>query len=262
MGVVLLTVVMSLTLSACGGAADLVPGASLEEVQPEPGVLQSQRLMTGTITALAGDQIDVHTGEGQSKSLSLQAGGEEARGLRVGDEVQILVNDQDEVVAYQRPNATPPTKVFRGSLSQAPRVELERAVVRLETGKNVPLYATPVVMPKLSSLEIGESAQFALDRTYKIVDVHSLGKPREGPKGASSKTVHRRIDGAYVVIGEGKMRLRIRPEKIISLPVRPLLQPAIEQLTPNEEITAFLDADGYVIDMARITPATQTEHSR
>jgi hypothetical protein len=255
-GCVLFTVVMGLAVSACGEAANLLSGANLEEARPVSGILSSQRLMTGTITALVDDQIHVNTGDGQPKVLSKEAGGEEARELRVGDPVEILVNDQNLVVAYQRPSTPPPTKIFRGSLSQVPRVERDRVVVRLETGKDVSLYVTPDAMSKLGALEIGESADFALDRTYKIVDIQSQGKPREG---SSPKSVHRRIDGTYVVMGEGKMRLRTRSDGVISLPVRPLFQPAIEQLSPSEAISVFLDADGYVIDMARIGPAPQTK---
>ncbi|MGH7228481.1 MAG: hypothetical protein ACREIH_04630 [Nitrospiraceae bacterium] len=255
-GLVLFTVAMGLAVSACGQAAKLLARANLEEARPVSGILSSQHLLAGTITALVDDQIHVNTGDGQPTVLSKEAGGEEARELRLGDPVEILVNDQNLVVAYQRPGALPPTKIFRGSLSQAPRVERERVVVRLETDKDISLYVTPDAMSKLGTLEIGESADFALDRTYRIVDIQSQGKPREG---SSSKSVHRRIDGTYVVMGEGKMRLRTRSEGVISLPVRPLFQPAIEQLSPNEAIAVFLDADGYVIDMARIGPAPQTK---
>jgi hypothetical protein len=39
---------------------------------------------------------------------------------------------------------------------------------------------------------------------------------------------------------------------IQSFPVRPLLQPAIEQLAPNELVSVYLDGQGQVIDMLRV----------
>jgi hypothetical protein len=55
-----------------------------------------------------------------------------------------------------------------------------------------------------------------------------------------------------VTIGDGRVRLRTRIDEIVTFPVRPLLQPAIEQLHPNEVVWVYLDGQGTVIDMARI----------
>lgn len=41
-------------------------------------------------------------------------------------------------------------------------------------------------------------------------------------------------------------------DDIQSFPVRPLLQPAIEQLAPNESVAIFLDGQGHVIDVVRV----------
>lgn len=54
-----------------------------------------------------------------------------------------------------------------------------------------------------------------------------------------------------MTIGDGRMRLRMKIDDIQSFPVRPLLQPAIEQLAPNELVSVYLDAQGQVIDMVR-----------
>ena len=56
-----------------------------------------------------------------------------------------------------------------------------------------------------------------------------------------------------MTIGDGRMRLRMKIDDIQSFPVRPLLQPAIEQLAPNELVSVYLDAQGQVIDMVRAT---------
>lgn len=94
-------------------------------------------------------------------------------------------------------------------------------------------------MEKLAVLEVGESADFAVDRAYLLVDVLSLGKPRELGVGAAPGAPKRRVEGAFVTIGDGRMRLRMKLDDIQSFSVRPLLQPAIEQLDPNESIAIF-----------------------
>mgnify|MGYP001265981322 CR=1 FL=1 len=239
-------------LAGCGGAAKILPNLSIEELKPVPGIVPSGRVVTGAIVGMSGDLVQVDTGERVSRTLSLEAGGEEARGLKVGDAVEIVLNDRDEVVAYQRPAPNPPTKILRASLGRKFEITKERVTIRLETGRDVGFYARTVAMEKLAALEVGETADFAIDRSYLIVDAHSLGKPRELPLGSSPRAPQRRVEGAFVTISDGRVRLRTKIDEIQSYPVRPLLQPAIEQLAPNELVWVYLDAQGHVIDMVRV----------
>ena len=248
-------IVMACASISCGGpAAKLMHGLSIEELKPAPAILPSGRLVKGTIKRITGDRVEVDTGERTPRYLSIEAGGDEARGLQVGGAVEILVNDRDEVVAYQRPAETPPTKVFRGALGKPFNPQKERVTIRLETGRDVGFYARTVAMEKLAALEVGETADFAVDRAYLIVDVFSLGKPRELPAGSSPQAPQRRVQGAFVTIGDGRVRLRMKLDEIQSFPVRPLLQPALEQLTPNQLVSVYLDGQGQVIDMVRVAP--------
>ncbi|HQR16390.1 MAG TPA: hypothetical protein PKW52_04545 [Nitrospira sp.] len=244
-------VMLGLCLPGCGSSAKLMSGLSIEELKPVPGILSSARLLKGTIRSITGDRVEVDTGERAPRYLSLEAGGDEARGLQVGGAVEIMVNDRDDIVAYQRPAETPPTKVFRGSLGKVFNPEKERVTIRLDTGRDVGFYARSVAMEKLAALEVGETADFAVDRAYLLVDVLSLGKPRDFGVGSSLPAPQRRVEGAFVTIGDGRMRLRMKIDDIQSFPVRPLLQPAIEQLTPNEAVAIYLDGQGQVIDMVR-----------
>jgi hypothetical protein len=214
-----------MTLSGCGGAAKILPNLSIEELKPVPGIVQSGRLVKGTIATMSGDLVQVDTGERVPRTLSLEAGGEEARGFRVGDAVEIVLNDRDEVVTYQRPAPNPPTKILRASLGRKFEINKERVTIRLETGRDIGFYARTVAMEKLATLEVGETADFAIDRSYLIVDVYSLGKPREQPLGSSPRAPQRRVEGAFVTIGDGRVRLRTKIDEIQTFPVRPLLQP-------------------------------------
>lgn len=247
---VLMTVML---LAGCGSSAKLISGLSIEELKPVPGILASAKLLKGTIRGITGDRVEVDTGERAPRYLSLEAGGDEARGLQVGGAVEIMVNNHDEIVAYQRPAETPPTKIFRGSLGKPFNPQKERVTIRLDTGRDVGFYARTVAMDKLAALEVGETADFAVDRAYLLVDVLSQGKPRELGVGSSLPAPQRRLEGAFVTIGDGRMRLRMKIDDIQSFPVRPLLQPAIEQLDPNESVSIYLDGQGQVIDMVKTT---------
>ncbi|MCC2640377.1 MAG: exported protein of unknown function [Nitrospira sp.] len=251
--VLALAIVLACSMAGCGGSAKLMSGLSIEELQPVPGILPSARLVKGTISSITGDRVQVETGERAPRYLSLEAGGDEARGLQVGGTVEIMVNDRDEIVAYQRPADIPPTKIFRGSLGKPFNPVKERVTIRLESGRDVAFYARTVAMDKLAALEVGEAADFAVDRAYLLVDVFSLGKPRELSEESSPRAPQRQVQGFFVTIGDGKVRLRMKIDEIQSFPVRPLLQPAIEQLAPNELVSIYLDRKGEVIDMVRVT---------
>ena len=240
-------------VAGCGSSAKLMHGLNIEELKPVPGILPSARLVKGTISSITGDHVQVETGERTPRYLSLEAGGDEARGLQAGGTVEIMVNDRDGIVAYQRPAEIPPTKIFRGSLGKPFNPEKERVTIRLDSGRDVAFYARTVTMEKLAALEVGEAADFAVDRAYLLVDVFSLGKPRELDAGSSPRAPLRRVEGSFVTIGDGRVRLRMKTDEIQSFPVRPLLQPAIEQLAPNELVSVYLDGQGEVIDMVRMT---------
>lgn len=246
-------IIMAGALAGCGSSAALIHGLSIEELKPVPGILPSARLVKGTIRSMSGDRVEVATAEQTPRHLSIEAGGDEARGLQVGGAVEIMVNDRDEIVTYQRPARTSPTKVFRGALGKPFNPQKERVTIRLDTGRDVGFYARTVALEKLAALEVGETADFAVDRAYLLVDVFSLGKPRELAAGSSPAAPEGHVEGAFVTIGDGRVRLRMELDKIQTFPVRPLLQPAIEQLAPNELVSVYLDGQGQVIDMVRVT---------
>lgn len=249
--VLMVVLVLAWSVTGCGSSAMLISSLSIEELKPTPGILPGAKLVKGTISGITGDRVAVDTGERTPRYLSLEAGGDEARGLQEGGAVEIMVNNRDEIVAYQRPAEMPPTKIFRGALGKPFNPEKERVTIRLDTGRDVGFYARTVAMEKLAALEVGETADFAVDRAYLLVDVLSLGKPRDLEAGSSRHAPQRRLEGAFVTIGGGRMRLRMKIDTIQSFPVRPLLQPAIEQLAPNEVVSVYLDGQGQVIDMVK-----------
>ncbi|MFO0765684.1 MAG: hypothetical protein U0231_02615 [Nitrospiraceae bacterium] len=58
-------------LTGCGGAAKILPNLSIEKLKPVPGIVQSGRLVKGTIVSMSGDQVYVDTGERAPRRSSL-----------------------------------------------------------------------------------------------------------------------------------------------------------------------------------------------
>ena len=85
---------------------------SIEELKPVPGILSKCQTFKGTIRGITGDRVEVDTSERAPRYLSLEAGGDEARGCRLAGAVEIMVNDHDDIVGLPATCETPPTKVF------------------------------------------------------------------------------------------------------------------------------------------------------
>ena len=81
LGVLIGAIMLVGWVAGCGSSAKLMSGLSIEELKPVPGILPSARLIRGTISSFSGDRVEVETGERAPCYLSLEAGGDEARGL-------------------------------------------------------------------------------------------------------------------------------------------------------------------------------------
>jgi hypothetical protein len=155
-------------------------GLSIEELQPVPGILASAKLLIrGTIRGITGDRVEVETGERAPRIfLSKPAGMKRVGCSRVGRwrswSTIAMRSSPTSVLPISRPR-----KCFGGSLGKIVNPQKERVTIRLDTGRDVGFYARAVAMEKLAALEVGETADFAVDRAYLLVDVFSLGKPRE-----------------------------------------------------------------------------------
>lgn len=84
LGVLIGAIMLVGWVAGCGSSAKLMSGLSIEELKPVPGILPSARLIRGTISSFSGDRVEVETGERAPRYLSLEAGGDEARGLQPG----------------------------------------------------------------------------------------------------------------------------------------------------------------------------------
>ena len=150
--------------------------AQYRGVEADAGYLAEREVVRGTISSFTGDRVESRPANGRLAYLSLEAGGDEARGLQPGGAVEIMVNDRDEIVAYQRPADEPPTKSLPRRAGETVQPSKGTGDDSTRYGRDVGFYARRVAMEKLAALEVGETADFAVDRAYLLVDVFSLGQ--------------------------------------------------------------------------------------
>lgn len=226
------------------------------EAKVSKGMVKGERTIKGTVTEIAGAQIKVDTGEPQPRYLPLKAGGEEAASFRKGDAIDIVVNEQNLVVSYQRPGQIS-TKVLRGALAQSLPVGQDRAVIRTEEGKELSFYVSPLAKAKLAALQVNEPAEFVLNEQNHIADLHSQSSPGDGGQsdiGSTPKSVHTRLDATVISANETELRVRTADDQEKTYAVRPLIGSQVAGLSKGEDLAIFLDSENYVIDIAKAKP--------
>jgi hypothetical protein len=222
-------------------------------------MVQGERTIRGTVVEIAGGQIKVDTGETQPRYLPVKAGGEDAHSLQKGDAVDIVVNEQNLVVSYQRPGQIS-TRVLRGALAQSLPVGQDRAVIRTEGGKELSFYVSPLAKAKLAALPVNEPAEFVLNEQDQIADLRSNASLPDGGRseiGSTPKSVHTRLDATVVSANETELRVRTADDQERTYAVRPLIGPQVAALSKGEDLAIFLDSENYVIDIAKAKPIRQ-----
>jgi hypothetical protein len=221
-------------------------------------MVPGERTIRGTVVEIAGGQIKVDTGEPQPRYLPVKAGGEDAHSLQKGDAVDIVVNEQNLVVSYQRPGRIS-TRVLRGALAQSLPVGQERAVIRTEGGKELSFYVSPLAKAKLAALPVNEPAEFVLNEQDQIADLRSNVSPAAGRSeiGSTPKSAHTRLNATVVSANETELRVRTADDQERTYAVRPLIGPQVAALSKGEDLAVFLDSENYVIDIAKPKPIRQ-----
>ena len=252
---------IGLSLAACADHPSSMHARSARtgtasEAKVSKGMVQGERTIKGTVMEIAGGQIKVDTGEPQPRYLPLKAGGDEATSFRKGDAIDIVVNEQNLVVSYQRPGRVS-TKVLRGALAQSLPVGQDRAVIRTEEGKELSFYVSPLAKAKLAALPVSEPAEFVLNEQDQIADLHSQFSPgHAGQSGIGSppKSVHTKLEATVISANETELRVRTTDDQEKTYAVRPLIGPQAAALSKGEDLAIFLDSENYVIDITKAKP--------
>ena len=226
-------------------------------------LLPGHRVIFGTVEAIAGEQIQVNTGELQPRFLSLKIAKEKGLAeIKPGDRLEITLNDNNAPVDYHHVGGDSQHKVVRGRLVTPLIVGQDRALIRTETGKEESYEVTAVAKGKLAAMPIGAEVLFFLDESNKIADAafgsqEALERRRsEARKGevtlSPAKGAHVRIVGT--VVNPLKMnRVSIKKEngKEETYEVREAAQEKLAQVRAGELIILLMDEENKVIEVAQ-----------
>jgi translation initiation factor IF-1 len=187
--------------------------------------------------------------------------------LKIGDGVEITVNDQNLLVDVHLIGEISHHRVVEGLLVQSLVTGHDRAVLRSTQGKEESHAIRPVARSKMASVPVGVVAVFLIDESDRIVDV-TFGNMEAVHRAAelwNKKTPLKgnfdRIMGTILKPLEND-RIAIRTEEGEEQPyeVRSLAQLRLVKLSYGDAVILLVDDEGKVTDVA--VPPRSSESDR
>jgi hypothetical protein len=252
----------SIRLSVCvvswlGAVIFFVPVAHGENAHGEMVLLPDNRIIVGTVTEIAADQVKVQTAEVMPRYLSVKQAQEKGIWpIHKGDHLHIVVNEQNMVLGYHLVGDMGSHEIVHGRLAQPLMVGQEWAVVRAD-GKSEQLYRVrPLVRSKLAAVPIGYPAVFLIDETNQIMDTafgsdEAVRRATQGWAGSPPKGVNLQLAGTIVKpMANGEVTIRTQHGLDVSAKVRSFLNEKIKQLPIGQRVILLLDNENQVADVA------------
>jgi len=221
--------------------------------------LPGNRLVTGRIVAIRGNQIEIDIGNVKSLYVPLRPARVKGQTFEVGQPIIVTLNDHNAVVDYHHPNERSDHQVVRGKLTTPLTVGLDKAVVETSEGTKT-FMVTDRAKGKLSAIPVGVEAFFLADESGKLVDAQLASAQAVHESGQNNKA---RIKGAHEQVRAtfkgkgGEDRLKIAEQgKEREVPFRPPLE-KLDRLKPGQDVVLLMDEQGYVLEIATpdVTPA-------
>lgn len=221
-------------------------------------LLPGDRVLLGTVTAVAAGQAQIDTGESHHRFVPMNR--RKAKGLpdfKKGDRVELIVNDQNLLVGEYLAGEKAHYLVVRGQLVQPLVTGHNRAVIRTADGTEDQCFIRPVARSKVASIPVGVEAVFLIDELHQIVDatygskeaVHHAAElwqkktPLKGNFSHVDGVIHEPLANNTVVI-----RTENGTQKRYG--VRPLDQARLANLTKGDFVVLLVDDENMVIDVA------------
>lgn len=245
-------------LTVCLIAKAPVADAASEVAGTDPQLLSGDRVLLGTVEEIRSDQAKINVGELEYRYLPMNVRKDKGLPeLKVGDLVEITINDQNLLVDVHKAGEASHHRVVRGQLAEPMPTGSDKAVIRTTDGKEESHLIRPVAKSKVASIPVGADVIFLIDELDKIVDVTmgsvesvhraaELGQqksPLKGNLGQVSGVILKPLKDNTIVI-------RTEDGKEHSYQVRPLIQPRLATLSKGDAAVLLVDEENKVADVA------------
>jgi hypothetical protein len=220
--------------------------------------LPGNRLVTGRIIAIRGNQIEIDIGNVKSLYVPLRPAKVKGQTFEVGEPIIVTLNDHNAVVDYHHPNERSDHQVVRGKLTTPLTVGLDKAVIETKDGIKT-FMVNDRAKGKLTAIPVGVDAFFLADESGRLIDAQLASAEAVRESGQNNKA---RIKGAHEQVratfkGKGGQDTLMIAEKgkEREVPFRPPLE-KLDRLKPGQDVVLLMDDQGYVLEIAtpEITP--------
>ncbi len=226
--------------------------------------LMGQRVVLGTVEDVVSGQAKIDTGEMQPRFIPMKVRRDKGLPeLKVGDRVEITLNDQNLLVDVHVLGEVGHHRVIRGQLAQPLKTGHEKAVIKLANGKEESHFIRPVARSKAASIPVGVDAVFLIDEIDKIADV-TFGDKEAVIRAAELWQKKTPLKGNFErIVGviqeplnNSKITIRTQTGQEESYEVRPLVQKSLENVSQGQAVVLLVDDDHKVTDIA-IPPTSE-----
>jgi hypothetical protein len=239
--------------------------AASEVAGTDPQVLSGERVLLGTVEEIRSDQAKINIGEGQPRYIPMNVRKDKGLPeLKIGDLVEITINDQNLLVDVHKAGEASHHRVVRGQLAEPMPTGSDSAVIRTTDGKEESHPIRPVAKSKVASIPVGADVIFLIDELDKIVDVtmgsvESVHRAAElGQKKSPLKGNLGQVSGVILKpLEDNTIIIRTEDGKEHSYEVRLLIQPRLAKLSKGDAAVLLVDEENKVADVAFMPAGTK-----
>lgn len=223
-----------------------------------PHLIPGDRILLGTVVDIRSDQAKLTMSEGQPRYLPMNV--RKAKGLpelKVGDPVEITINDQNLLVDVHKVGEVSHHRVVRGHLAEPMPTGHDQAVIRTADGHEEMHRLRPVAKSKVASIPVRADVIFLIDELDKIVDVtmgdvESVRRAAElGQQKSPLKGNLGQVSGVILKpLKDNTIAIRTEDGKERAYEVRSLVQPRVARLSRGDAAVLLVDEDDKVTDVA------------
>lgn len=210
----------------------------------------------GTVVSVAGDSIKVNTGELLPRFLSAREAAEKGLpALKKGDQLQLVMNDQNLVIDYHLADQKVWHRIVRGRLAQPLPVGHEWAVILKEQGGEEAFAVRPMARSKVSAIPVNVPAVFLMDESNKVIDAsfgdeEVLQQRARHWKKSPPKAPYRRVEG-ILLRAPGQVVIKTQDGKEERFEVRPYIQEKLGHAFDGASVILLVDDENKVSDLAQ-----------